>query len=354
MRRVLEVDRGDARLRLDRLLVARLPEAAGLSRTRLAAWIRDGRVEVDGVPARRSAQRLRPGQTIALDLPEAARPRHAAEARPLDVLYEDAALLAVSKPPGVVVHPTRRHPAGTLMNAVLGHFAAGASPADGAPAAHGVADDAAGRPPRVHLVQRLDRDTSGVLLIAKSPGVHARLARAMAKRQVEKDYLAVVYGVPRAARDRIDLQLRRDPVARRMVASRHDGVAASTLTELLATTAAADAADAGANAAAHGALSLLRCTLVTGRLHQIRAHLAGVGLPIVGDPLYGEPRWRGLGDPDRRRACEAFPRQALHAWRVRLAHPETGAPLTIAAPLPDDVRALIEAAGLSAGLAGPA
>jgi 23S rRNA pseudouridine1911/1915/1917 synthase len=123
MRRVLEVDRGDARLRLDRLLVARLPDAARLSRTRLAAWIREGRVEVDGVPATRAAQRLRPGQAIALDLPDPESRAHAAEPRPLVVLYEDDALVAIDKPAGLVMHPTRRHPSGTLMNALLAHLA---------------------------------------------------------------------------------------------------------------------------------------------------------------------------------------------------------------------------------------
>ena len=152
MRRVLEVDRGDARLRLDRLLVARLPDAAGLSRTRLAAWIREGRVEVDGVPATRAAQRLRPGQAIALDLPEPPPRQHLAEARPLTVIYEDDALLAIDKPAGLVMHPTRRHPSGTLMNALLAHLA---QPGGGG---------------RVHLVHRLDRETSGIVLVGEVAG----------------------------------------------------------------------------------------------------------------------------------------------------------------------------------------
>jgi len=214
MRRILEVDRGDARLRLDRLLVSRLPGAAGLSRTRLVAWIREGRVEIDGVPATRAAQRLRPGQAIALDLPEPAPRQHLAEARPLTVLYEDDALLAIDKPAGLVMHPTRRHPSGTLMNALLAHLA---QPGGG----------------RVHLVHRLDRETSGIVLVAKSPAVHATLARAMARRAVHKDYLAVVYGTPRAPRDRIDLRIRRDPATRRMTTSRHDGLPASTRSQFL-------------------------------------------------------------------------------------------------------------------------
>jgi 23S rRNA pseudouridine1911/1915/1917 synthase len=346
MRRVFEVDRGDARLRLDRLLVARLPEAAGWSRTRLAAWIREGRVAVDGVPATRAAQRLRPGQAVALELPDRPSAAHAAEDRPLTILYEDDALLAIDKPSGLVVHPTRRHPSGTLMNALLWHL--------GGQGGEARAGDNGGGRPRVHLVHRLDRETSGVLLVAKTPEVHRRLARAMARRAVRKEYLAVVYGVPRAARDRIDLRIRRDPETGRLMTSRHDGLSASTEVEVIATCPGqlAPGTLPRATCPGHstpGNLTLLRCTLITGRLHQIRVHLAGVGLPLVGDPVYGEPRWKGIVDPAIREACERFPRQALHAWRVQLAHPETGAPLTIVAPPPADLQALLDAAGLEPG-----
>jgi 23S rRNA pseudouridine1911/1915/1917 synthase len=336
MRRVLEVDRGDARLRLDRLLVARLPGAAGLSRTRLAAWIREGRVEIDGVPATRAAQRLRPGQAVALDLPEPTPRPHLAEARPLAVLYEDDALLAIDKPAGLVMHPTRRYPSGTLMNALLAHLAH--------PGGAG----------RVHLVHRLDRETSGIVLVAKSPAIHATLARAMARRAVHKDYLAVVYGAPRAPRDRIDLRIRRDPATRRMTTSRHDGLPASTEIAVLASCSEHAPSTLRADSEHDAAtLTFLRCRLITGRLHQIRVHLAGVGLPIVGDPVYGEPRWKGIADPRLREVCAAIPRQALHAWRLTCAHPLTGAPLAITAPLPPDVQALVDAAGVGDSLADP-
>ena len=343
MRRVLEVNRGDARLRLDRLLVARLPDAARLSRTRLAAWIREGRVEIDGVPARRAAQRLRPGQAIALDVPEPPPKQHLAEARPLAVLYEDDALLAVDKPAGLVMHPTRGYPSGTLMNALLAHLA----PVQGHREAgsHGAAGGT-----RIHLVHRLDRETSGIVLVAKSPAVHATLARAMARRAVHKDYLAIVYGTPRAPRDRIDLRIRRDPATRRMVTSRHDGLPASTELAVLATLfgASEEASGVTPGVTPGGALTFLRCRLITGRLHQIRVHLAGVGLPIVGDPVYGEPRWKGIAEPALRDVCAALTRQALHAWRLTCAHPVTGAPLAITAPLPADVQALVDAAGFGA------
>jgi 23S rRNA pseudouridine1911/1915/1917 synthase len=337
MRRVLEVHRGDALLRLDRLLVSRLPAAARLSRTRLAAWIREGRVEVDGVPATRASQRLRPGQAIALDLPEAQPRSHLAEDRPLHVLYEDDALLAIDKPAGLVMHPTRRHPSGTLMNALLAH---GAPPG---PGGEGNGGGSGGR--RVHLVHRLDRETSGIVLVAKSPAVHATLARAMARRAVHKDYLAVVYGTPRAPRDRIDLRIRRDPETRRLTTSRHDGLQASTEIAVLASCPGSEPGSEPGSMAT--ALTFLRCSQITGRLHQIRVHLAGVGLPIVGDPIYGEPRWKGIAEPGLRDVCAAFTRQALHAWHLSCAHPLTGAPLAITAPLPADLQALVDSAGVA-------
>ena len=287
------------------------------------------------MPATRAAQRLRPGQAIALDLPEPPPRQHLAEARPLTVIYEDDALLAIDKPAGLVMHPTRRHPSGTLMNALLAHLA---HPGGGG---------------RVHLVHRLDRETSGIVLVAKSPAVHATLARAMARRAVHKDYLAVVYGTPRAPRDRIDLRIRRDPATRRMTTSRHDGLPASTEIAVLATLLGASSGARSGQAPRHEAstLTFLRCRLITGRLHQIRVHLAGVGLPIVGDPIYGEPRWKGIADPRLRDVCATFPRQALHAWRLTCAHPLTGAPLAITAPLPADVQALVDAAGVADSLA---
>jgi 23S rRNA pseudouridine1911/1915/1917 synthase len=177
----------------------------------------------------------------------------------------------------------------------------------------------------------------------------------MARRAVDKHYLAVVYGTPRADRDRIDLRIRRDPVTRRLTTSRHEGLVSSTQIELIATspgispdvTPDVDAGHVAETAVWGERVSLLRCTLITGRLHQIRVHLAGVGLPLVGDPLYGEPRWKGIVDPVLRDACAAFPRQALHAWRVRAPHPVTGAPLEIVAPPPPDLAALLEASGLA-------
>jgi 23S rRNA pseudouridine1911/1915/1917 synthase len=316
------VDRGDARRRLDHVLLARLPHAgpgaAGVSRTRVQRWIDDGRVSVDGRVAARAALRLLEGQRVEVALPSRPRRPHTAEPLPLAVLYEDAALLAVDKPAGLVVHPTRRYPDGTLVNALLWHLR-----------------DCGGEGRALHLVSRLDRGTSGVVLVAKTPAVHAAIARAMARQHVVKDYAALVYGTPRSDRDRIDLRIVRDPGTGRLATSRLDGRRCSTSIELLARSTGTRAG-----------LSLLRCTLGTGRLHQIRVHLSGIGLPLVGDPRYGAPRWRGIADPALARACAALPRQALHAWRVRLPHPITGEPLDLRAPLPPDLAALLAAARL--------
>jgi 23S rRNA pseudouridine1911/1915/1917 synthase len=331
------VDRGDARQRLDRMLIERLP-AASVSRTRLQQMIADGLVRVDGRPARRAAQRLLAGQTISVDLPERVRRQHAPEAIPLEVLLDDAWLLAVNKPAGLVVHPTRRYPDGTLVNAVLWFLLQG----EAGPVARQGEAARHPEPPKVRLVHRLDRETSGVMLIARSREVHARLARAMARQQIEKQYLALVHGIPRSTRDRIDLRIGRDADGR-LKASKTMGRPASTIVELVA---AARGARAG--------VSLVRCTLVTGRLHQIRVHLSAAGLPIVGDPLYGEARWKGVRDAALAEACATFRRQALHAWRLRGPHPAPDRPpLDLTAPLPRDLLALLDRAGLATAVEVP-
>ena len=312
------VDRGDARRRLDRVLLDHLPRT-GLSRARVQRWIASGRVTVDGVVIARPARRVLAGEQVDLRLPVVVRRVHAAEALPLEVLYEDASLLAVNKPSGLVAHPTRRYPTGTLVNALLWHLREGAT---------------AGEGPR--LAHRLDRDTTGVLLVAKSRAVHAALAQAMAKRQMRKEYLALVYGAPPVDRDRIDLRIGRDSATGRLTASKHEGRPCSTTYHLVASSGAARAG-----------VSLLRCTLGTGRLHQIRVHLSAIGLPLVGDARYGSPRWKGIADAAAAEACAAFARQALHAWRVDLAHPVSGAALAIQAPVPPDLAALLGAVGLT-------
>lgn len=301
MRRVLEVHRGDAQLRLDRLLVARLPAAARLSRTRLAAWIRDGRVEVDGVPATRASQRLRPGQAIALDLPDAPPRPHLAEDRPLAVLYEDDALLAIDKPAGLVMHPTRRYPSGTLTNALLAHLAI-----------------RGGGGGRVHLVHRLDRETSGCLLVARTRLAAATLARTFQTRSARKIYWALVYGQPRPAQGKVSTYLKRvaGPDGDMMVVAKHGEKDAQHAVTYYSTVEHAG-----------GRLSWLTMKPTTGRTHQLRVHCQAIGHPIIGDPRYFDiENWDLPGGIQNR----------LHllARRLTIPHPSGQGTIDVTAPLP--------------------
>jgi 23S rRNA pseudouridine1911/1915/1917 synthase len=250
-------------------------------------------------------------------LPDAApRIAMAAEDVRFDVLYEDDHLLALDKPAGVVVHPTYKHPKGTVMNALLWH--ARAWPATQRPS----------------LVGRLDKLTSGILVVAKTAAVHAALQRTSLSS--EKDYLAVVYGRVSVAGGQIDLRLGRDRGdRRRVVASATVGAPSLTRFERLARVAAPRAG-----------LSILRCRLATGRTHQIRVHMAARGWPLVGDPTYGEPRWSQVIDPALAATLQAFPRQALHAWRVAVTHPMTHDRLLLEAPVPRDLEGLLTASDL--------
>lgn len=319
--RTFLADRGDAAHRLDRVLVRRLADVPGLSRTRLQGLIAAGQVRVNGVLATRPAERLAFGDEVSVDLPPPppARARPAPEEIPLTVLYEDDWLLAVAKPPGLVVHPTPGHHSGTLLNALLWYLKE-----------EGI---------RPGLVNRLDKGTSGVLLAAKTGEIHGRLTRALRAPAAAKEYLALVYGCPRQEKGRIEHSILRDPADRKkMTTSRTEGRPSVTLYEILVT---------------GGGLTLLRCRLLTGRMHQIRVHCAAEGLPLVGDPLYGEPRWKGIADPALAAACREFPRQALHAHRIVLTHPVTRELLEVTAPLPEDLRRLLAAARLACEL-GPA
>ena len=315
--RLLTADRGDAGRRIDLVLRRHLADINAATRTRVQAWIEGGLVTVNRRVVRRVSTRAALGDRVAVALPDAAlRARMCAEPIDLDVVYEDDHLLALNKPAGMVVHPTYGHAEHTLMNALLWHGRHWPNPA------------------RPSIVGRLDKLTSGLVLVAKTRSVHAALQRALASTAGEKDYLAVVYGRVNVPRGAIDLRLSRDPQdRRRVVASSGEGVASLTRFERLAHV---DAPRVG--------LSLLRCRLVTGRMHQIRVHLAARGWPLVGDPKYGEPRWSRIEDPAVAAIVQAFPRQALHAWRVAVPHPVTRSALVLNAPLPDDLRLLLAGA----------
>jgi 23S rRNA pseudouridine1911/1915/1917 synthase len=317
--RLLTTDRGDAGRRIDLVLRRHLTDLGSATRTRVQSWIAGGRVTINGRVILRVATRAGFGDIVSVNLPPGVRrPEMAAENVPLRVLYEDDYLLCIDKPPGIVVHPTHRHPAGTLMNALLGYGRAW--------------------PPgtRPSIVGRLDKLTSGIVVVAKNAAMHAAVQRAWSEDSSEKDYLAVVYGRVPSARGEIRLGLGRDPGdRRRVIASATSGAPSVTLFQRLGR---ATAAPVGA--------SLLRCRLLTGRTHQIRVHLAAKGWPIVGDPVYGAPKWKDIADAGLAARVSRFPRQALHAWRVALRHPVTRDTLRVEAPVSADLAALIEALGL--------
>jgi 23S rRNA pseudouridine1911/1915/1917 synthase len=312
-------DRGDVGRRLDVAILRHLSAAGDLSRTRVQRWIDEGLVVVAGQPARRAAQRVQPGDTVVLHVVVAEQPRRrvlAPQALPLTVLLEDESFLAIDKPPGLVVHPTYKHADGTLLNALAHHARAWPT----------------GRP---SVVNRLDMLTSGVVLVAKSPEAHEALARALRAPEARKEYLALVYGRLTRPRQRFRWSLGRDPFDRRRVMVRDDGAVAVTDVERIEATRGA-----------RRGVTLVRCTLLTGRTHQVRVHLQAAGLPIVGDPVYGESGWEHLHDPALAERLRAFPRQALHAWQTRFMHPYSGRAVTVIAPPPRDLRDVLDAAGL--------
>ena len=300
--RVDEADQGE---RLDRHAAARLGE----TRSRVQRWIRDGRLLVDGVAAKPS-HAVGAGELIDCRPPDAAQ---AADLEPepgeLRILHEDAWLVALDKPAGLAVHRGAGRPAGTLANRLLARYPEMA---------------AVGGPGRPGIVHRLDIDTTGVMVVARTPAAYLGLSEAFAERRVGKRYLAIVYGAPRPAAGRIDRPLGRHPRDRKRMTVRADGRAAVTDYRVLDSE--------------HG-LSVLELELLTGRTHQIRVHLKEIRHPLVGDPVYGEARWRDQ-PPVRRAVLKRFERPALHAWRLELEHPSSGASLRFTAPPPEDLREL--------------
>ena len=294
--------------RLDAALAALLPD---YSRSRLQRWVRKGHVRLDGrVPE--CSDKVSVGAVIEMDLPpeESVGVSWKAQAIPLEIVHEDAALLVVNKPPGMVVHPGAGNPEGTLLNAVMHH----------APELQAV--------PRAGIVHRLDKDTSGLLVVAKSDAVRLRLVRQLQARKVEREYLALVRGVVRAGGS-VTAPIGRHPVHRTRMSVRARGKEATSHYRVKA---------------AYRSHTLLQVRLESGRTHQIRVHMAHIGRPVLGDPVYGG-RSHNHEAPGPRLAerLRGFRRQALHAERLGLRHPETGEPLEWTAPPPDDMRALMEA-----------
>jgi 23S rRNA pseudouridine1911/1915/1917 synthase len=300
--------------RTDRFLAERI---GALSRSRLKALIEEGRVSRDGAVLREPAEPVRAGASyaVALPAPVAAAPR--AQAIPFPILYEDADLLVLDKPPGLVVHPAPGNQDGTLVNALIAHCG------DSLPGIGGER--------RPGIVHRLDKDTSGVMVVAKSELALGHLSAAFAARDLDRAYLALAWGLPNPAAGEIEGAIGRDPRERkRMAVVTRGGKPALTRYRALAHRDAA--------------VTLLECRLATGRTHQIRVHLASRGHPIVGDPAYLRrvpAAARALPEAARNTLLD-FPRQALHAARLGFSHPRTGLPLSFETKPPEDMRALLE------------
>ncbi len=297
-------------LRLDQALAQLCPEH---SRSRLSRWIKAGRVRVDGVVCEQPRRAVAAGQRLELEedreavVPE----RWQAEAMPLSIVHEDEALLVVDKPAGLVVHPAAGHAGGTLVNALLHHH----PPLEALP--------------RAGIVHRLDKDTTGLMVVAKTPEAHTRLVAALQARDVGREYEAVVVGVMTGG-GTVDAPIGRHPVDRKRMAVRPQG---------------------GKPAVSHyrvvsryRAHTRIRVRLETGRTHKIRVHMAHRGYPMVGEPVYGGRLRLPAGASETLvQALRGFRRQALHAARLALVHPLSGESMSWRSPLPPDLSALISA-----------
>lgn len=298
--------------RLDRLLAQALPE---LSRTRIKALILEGRVtrSRDGASVLDPAGKAEAGGGYVVTVPPPAPADPAAESLPLVVVYEDEHLLVIDKPAGMVVHPAPGSPAGTLVNALLAHCRGSLSGIGGV-----------GRPGIVH---RLDKDTSGLMVVAKNDAAHRGLAAQFAEHTLERAYRAVVWGVPRPGEGEIEGNIGRDPRNRKkMAVVAAGGKPALTRYRLLRPV---------------GTLAgLVECRLATGRTHQIRVHLASIGHPVVGDPLYGTVRARRAAGAAVTAVGAGFRRQALHAFVIGFWHPIMLKWLRFESELPNDIKDL--------------
>jgi 23S rRNA pseudouridine1911/1915/1917 synthase len=300
----LEIDASHAGLRLDQALARALPQ---YSRARLQGWIEAGAVRVDGLLPR-PRDKVHGGERVLIEARLEPETGVAAEKIPLDVVFRDPALFVIDKPAGLVVHPGAGNAAHTLQNALLG------------------LDPKLALVPRAGLVHRLDKETSGLMLIARTPESHAALTAQIAGREVERRYVAVCAGVMTAG-GTVDEPIGRHRTARTKMAVRSDGREAVTHYRVLK------------RFRAH---TLVNAQLETGRTHQIRVHLAHIGFPVVGDPVYaGRRRLPRGATPELIATLENFRRQALHAAHLKLAHPMTGDTLEWDAPLPADMQRLI-------------
>jgi 23S rRNA pseudouridine1911/1915/1917 synthase len=303
----------DAGQRLDRILAA---GAAGLSRSRVKALIEDGRVRCGARTIVDPSYRVKPGERFEISIPEAIAAKPEAQVIPLDVVYEDEHLIVIDKPAGLVVHPAPGNPDRTLVNALIAHCGASLSGIGGVR--------------RPGIVHRLDKDTSGLLVAAKTDDAHRGLTEAFAVHDIDRVYRALVWGIPHPKAGIIEGAIGRHPVERkRMTVRRSGGKPALTRYRVIR---------------AFGTVaSLVECRLETGRTHQIRVHLASIGHPVIGDPVYGKASKtrRQKLSPKTQETVADFGRQALHAARLGFRHPITGKSMTWDAPDPLDFANLV-------------
>ena len=294
--------------RLDAALAILFPDH---SRNRLKAWLDEGHILVDGA-VWAGKQRLEGNETITATLPEATQETDAQpEDIPLEIIFEDEHLIIINKPPGLVVHPGAGNREGTLLNALLHH----------APELANVA--------RAGIVHRLDKDTSGCMVVAKHDISHRRLTEAFSERRLTKIYLAVINGVPKENSGRVQNMIGRHPVDRKRMAILYDGAGKEAVTEWT-------------KLGEHQGCALIQNRLLTGRTHQIRVHMKeALGFPILGDPIYGHPS----------RQKVPTPRLMLHAWKLAFQHPIHDQPMAFEAAIPPEFEPWVKAAGVTSAAA---
>ena len=299
----LTVTTEEAGQRADSLLARRLE---GLTRSAAARLLEEGRVTDRGRPVAKNL-RVQPGQVLEVTLPEPEEPEARPQDIPLDVVYEDEDVIVVNKPTGMVVHPAPGHPDGTLVNALLYHCGRSLSGINGQL--------------RPGIVHRIDRDTSGLIIAAKNDAAHLALAEQLQDHSLYREYEAVVAGNLREDSGTVDLPIARHPTDRKKMAVNHlNGRRAVTHWTVLAR---------------YPGYTHIQCRLETGRTHQIRVHMAALGHPVLGDPVYGGQR---KGFPELAGQC-------LHARRLTFRHPRTGEQVTVSCPLPDYFQAVLTRCG---------
>ena len=292
-----------------------LAEATNLSRSRLAALIEQGCVCQNGIPLSAADKKVTAGDVFEIAVPAPAPAVPQAQEIPLDVVYEDSDILVLNKAAGMVVHPAAGNYDGTLVNALLAHCK------DSLSGIGGVA--------RPGIVHRLDKETSGLLVIAKNDSAHQKLSEQFAVHSLERCYLALVWGVPNPLSGVIETQIGRSSSDRKkMAVLKSGGKRAETHYRVV-------------KILAGGLLSLVECSLKTGRTHQVRVHMTSIGHPLIGDKVYGRPP-KGAAQNESIRAAYLFDRQALHSYKMSFIHPKTNREMRFEIPLPPDMQAVVD------------